>query len=292
MPGLSEELESATTTVSEGEDSAEERGAEKETETEDKQANAWGEGFSEEDVKYLANKGFQSTHDIYKSYRELEGFVGKKNSIVEIPSPEDEEKMQEFYDRLGRPEKPEGYEIEVDGAEEGDPEYDEAAFEAEVMSESFHKAGLNKDQAAIILEGQAALQEVLEEEEAAAMEEETEIELNEVRKEWGESYDANKALAQRGVAYLGLETDAIDGLNELFGARSAMNMLKEIGELTSEHNYLGGRYVGKGFSRESAGEELKDLQNDDDFRARLLSGDVAAKKKWEQMQNAAFAPRG
>ena len=84
-----------------------------------------------------------------ESYRHLEKLIGRDK--IALPKEGDAEAWNAVYDRLGRPENAEGYEIAVPEGLERD-----SAFE-EQMRGLFHKAGLTKMQVAALAEGLARL---------------------------------------------------------------------------------------------------------------------------------------
>lgn len=104
-------------------------------------------GLAPENRTFVEAKQWASLDDALKSHRELETHVGK--ALVPPGKDATAEDWNKFYGKLGRPEKPEGYELKV--ARETLPQdfpYDETlSVEFRNMA---HEAGLSPKQAQIV----------------------------------------------------------------------------------------------------------------------------------------------
>ena len=164
------------------------------------------EGFDEQTRSKLSR--FKTSKDVAKSYLELEKRLG---ASVVIPGKDaSQSEKDEFAKRLGRPESPDGYELEPiylpDGvSKKGDSE--------EAFKKMAYELGLTKDQgrklykyaATQAFDGVASLRKAQDQKrmEAAAS----------LKKEWGAEYDANLAKVQK--------------INKLFGDDSWVQYLNE-----------------------------------------------------------------
>jgi|TARA_R110000803_G_scaffold41297_1_gene88893 hypothetical protein len=116
-----------------------------------------------------------------------------------IPIPKTDEEKSELYGKLGRPETPEKYEINI-------PETHKEYFQDENVKQFknvAHKIGLNSEQVNAIMDYQMKAidnQVSTEPSKVAVQREETE---NNLKKEWGFEYDKNVRAAQRALDVYG-----------------------------------------------------------------------------------------
>jgi len=85
----------------------------------------------------LAAKGFESPTDLAKAYVELEKAASSK---VKMPDMDNPESVAKFFDKLGRPESPDKYEM---------PKQDDVPIDATiagVLREAAHKGGITSNQ--------------------------------------------------------------------------------------------------------------------------------------------------
>lgn len=91
-----------------------------------------------------AFRDFRDLTGLAKSYKHAAGMVGlDKGQVLRLPAKEDAPEWGEVWNRLGRPENPDGYEV---AAPEG---LDEDGLKA--FRETAHQLGLNKRQAAELM---------------------------------------------------------------------------------------------------------------------------------------------
>lgn len=140
-----------------------------------------------------ADKSFESFKDIgsfAKSFLDTKRMVGDAIRMPKADAPPEE--WNKIYDRLGRPESPEKYEIKRPELPEGTP-YDE---DAEKSYKTWaHEAGLNPRQAQALFDKYTAFQT----EKISNYTKEMETGVTELKKEWGGDYDKRIGLAQRAV---------------------------------------------------------------------------------------------
>ena len=151
-----------------------------------------------ETVKSLVEKkGFKSVEDIASSYTELEKKLG--SGEYEIPGEDDLEGRNKLYDRLGRPESPDNYEVRVS---EGSPEMD--ANLVDTFKIKAHSLGLTNAQFNELIQFQ--LDAVGESSASMAEEHNASIAKAEqaLKSEWKEEYEKEVALAQKAVDTLGV----------------------------------------------------------------------------------------
>lgn len=214
-----------------------------------------------------------------KGYQQLEGLLGadKAGRAIVVPKDaNDKDGWNAVFDKLGRPGKPEDYQLPV-------PEGDDGAF-AKAFSPILHEAGISKQQAQVLAtkfnEYQAQQIATLDAKAAQAIQaEETALKL-----EWGGQHDANIALGQRAALALGIEQADIDGIEAALGYGRTMKLFQSIGSKLGEDSFTGGE-GGKGQVRtvEGARAKLQALQNDAAWVKRWTEGDVAAAAEKDEL---------
>jgi hypothetical protein len=192
----------------------------------------WRAGLPAElkDNQLLAS--FKSVDSLAKSYVHQSALVGKKGVIVPGEKASDAER-EAFYDSIGRPTL-EKYEIGVPEGAEVLPEV------LTMLKQEAHKLGVLPKQA----EGLLAFQSRLQAESDAAVEREVAAEaaaqLEGLKKEWGQGYQKQVALAQMAVKQTGGEEFA-KYLNDT-GLGNDVNLIKfmaKVGALLGEDKLRG-----------------------------------------------------
>lgn len=192
-----------------------------------------------EELRGLAElKGWDVPEKALKSYRELEKFRGvPPERLLTLPDKDDSPEWEGVHGKLGRPEKPEGYEIE--GA---DPE----------LLAALHKEGLSKRQAknlagVLVSRAQAAQAAAAKQSDEAVQAEDAAL-----RREWGAEYDANVKRGQEVAAKVfkavGFESkEEMDGFLDAMqksagkdGYSKTMKLFAFFGRNLGEHGFVQG----------------------------------------------------
>lgn len=177
--------------------------------------------FKDEDLRgFVENKGVKQPEQLASMYRNLEKVFGadKAGRTVVIPGPDAEgDALGEFYNRLGRPEKADGYELPV-------PEGDDGKL-ADWAKGVFYEAGLTNKQAAAVAEkwneyiggiqGESAQDQQMRAEQAAS----------ELRREWGAAYDSKVNNIEKAAEKLGMTEEQLKGLHSSMGPTAAMKFV-------------------------------------------------------------------
>jgi hypothetical protein len=242
----------------------------------------WSSGFDEDTSAYVANKGWKDPSDVLESYRNLEKFVGGSKSLIEIPGVDAEpDKMEEFYNRLGRPESADKYELSVpDNAEKETVEW---------FKEKAHSLGLTNDQASkLFSDWNSMVDEKMQshQEQVAQMQQE---QLASLKKEWGGAFDSQIAAGKRAVNTLGYDQEALTALEEKLGTADMLKLFATIGSKMGEDSFVdGGRSDGAfGLTPAAAKQQLSDLKLDQGFMDQYLSGNPDALNKMKRLMEAA-----
>ena len=194
---------------------------------------------------------FKSPTDLAKSYSELNNYLSnsiripsedasedawndfntklqKVDGMVRLPAEDDADGWNNFYQRMGRPAAPEGYQYEKpEGFEtnpESDAEFNKIAFEA----------GLTRDQAAKIY---GHLTGNIQEANASIVEEQQKG-MDELRREWGQAFDHEVSIAQNAAKMLddkiGGVLDYFDAVADQGGDHMMVRLMNEFGKLAGE----------------------------------------------------------
>jgi len=244
------------------------------------------DGFQDETLRdYAVGKGFDKAglEGVVKSYSHLEKLMSadKAGRTVVMPGPEaDETAMNDFYTKLGLPEKAEGYELPI-------PEGDTGEL-GNWAKGVFHEAGLTAKQAAIVsekwneyiggLQGDAA---TFDEQSA----QQAEVEL---KREWGAAYDQKVNGINQAASNLGMSEDQLSGLHASMGPVAAMKFVDSLaGKLGERPVDVGGEELGSGMlTPQMASQELQKLGTDPEFMDAWLNR-MHPSHKWavEKKQN-------
>jgi len=185
---------------------------------------------------------FENVSDLGRAFIEADGKLS--NSVPLLTQEATAEQKAEFYNRLGRPEKPDGYELQRPQLPEG-MQYSE---EAEAQWRGiFHELGLSNEQAKGLHAKFNELQAALYQAEADARVKAVKDGEAALRKEWGDKYDANTELMRRAVIDIG--GDALKQVLDQAGLGNHPTVLKafhQIGVRTAEDSSVRGDGGGDG----------------------------------------------
>lgn len=106
---------------------------------------AWFSGLSEDNRAFAEAKNWASPDDALKSHRELEARLGKSITLPDEKDPP--EKWDGIFQKLGAPEKPDGYEFNLD-TEKVPEDFPYEKESADWFRNIAHEAKLTKTQAA------------------------------------------------------------------------------------------------------------------------------------------------
>lgn len=192
--------------------------------------------FESEDLRgFVENKGVKEPEQLASMYHNLEKMFGadKADRTVVLPGPDaDEASMAEFYNKLGRPETPDAYELPVPEGDSGDM----AAWASGV----FHEAGLSAKQAAMVAEKwNGRIAELASGQQAEAEQTAAQAEA-ELRREWGAAYDQKMNGMDATAAALGMETEHLLGLRNAMGPAAALRFVDQLASKLGEDMVVNG----------------------------------------------------
>lgn len=228
---------------------------------------------------WVQNKGFKDPISALESYHNAEKLLGAPaEQVIKLPKADDAQAWEGVWNKLGRPDKPEAYELPVPVGEDGKPNEADVKF-SQFVSGIFHKAGVPKSMA------QAIAQQVNEysAQQAQAyrqqLEQQATQELNALKQEWGAEYDKNAEFARRGLAAYGkkagLDNDDLATLENALGTAKMLKLFVELGQTTQEHGFGGGSDQGVSLTPAQAKAKLDELR-EKRIKNEITQGDYLA----------------
>ena len=244
--------------------------------------SVWSAALDEETKSYVSNKGWKEPTDILMSYRNLEKFAGGSKNLVELPGADaDETALNAFYARLGRPEDPEQYGLEV-------PQGGNAEMVQWFKSAAF-KHGLNQKQAAALYTEFNGMSGSMQEKLQAQMAQDSQQQVASLKQEWGQAYDQNISAGRRAVAALGYDEGRLAAIEDKLGAAEMLKLFATVGSKMGEDSFVGDRDPSGGFALTPAAatNQISDLKMDKEFMAQYLKGMPDAVGKMRRLMEAA-----
>lgn len=247
-----------------------------------------------------ALKDFVDVAGLAKSFKYTQQMVGAdKSTILKLPgeaSPPEE--WNAVYEKLGRPETPDKYEIDPSVWETEDGGELVGVMRDENMEKEFlekaHELGLNNRQVKELYNWQAEAMKQRSQENRQSAEQMVQAADEVLRKEWGRAYDEKLASAHRAVNELA--DDKLVDLLEKTGLGNHPTMVKlfaQLGEYMGEDTTRGENGSRSGtLTPKSALAEIEKLQADSNFMSQYMTKDAPghrqAVEKMEQLFQLAY----
>lgn len=222
----------------------------------------WFNYFEGEDLGYLQNKGWDKENgfqDMFKSYRNLEKMRGvSEDRLLTIPDGDDPDGWEKVYNKLGKPENPNDYSFQ---APEG-VELDEGRMEW--FNSLAHKLNLNKQQHNEFVKNALEYENGLISEMNEAANQDRLLQLDELKKAWGNKYNERVELGARAIRSFGLSEDSINALEEAIGSNAeVIKLFATIGERLKEGDLPSNDGEGQfGKTREQYANDITSLKNE------------------------------
>lgn len=194
--------------------------------TQEPQAQNWYDSLPDEMKGYVQNKNWDTPLKAVESYRNLEKFQGAdKNDILKLPKDENGEYvLDEVYAKIGRPETPDAYKIDVA------PDFELDQERLGYIKEVAHKAGLSQKQLAALVEADVQYHQRVYDAYNNDVRLKQQTELAELKKEWGAGYSEREELARRFITkHLPEGLDKQETLTKIEEAIGTKAMLKLFG---------------------------------------------------------------
>lgn len=265
-----EQTEQTEQTERAGQDTSSQQQGEKASGAESTWRDSLPEDVRDLAARYKGDTAEDAMPEVFKSLAQAKAMVGA--DTVAVPGKNaPPEKWAEFYNKIGRPEKADGYELPTENLPEGFALTDEQAAQ---FREVAHDVGLTPAQTASLYrhfakfssEGTGALKEAMEKKIAANDEA--------IRKEYGDALDEKIDLARRGMRWAaGDDYEALAAFLSRTGMENDPAMVRifhKVGRALAEDEVLGGG-SGQRFRKSpaEAKAELLQLKVDQQFQQAL-----------------------
>lgn len=257
-------------------------------------AGKWYEsmGFDPDTVGWMENRGLtgmdvnEATKNAINGFRNAEKFLGvPKDQLLRIPNFDkaDSAEINQFWEKLGRPTDPKGYEIQVP---EGQPtEY------ADYMSKVMHEAGVPKRMAEQLVKANAEFGAKIQEQTKLQREAASVEQAEKLKAEWGQAYDDQIGVAKFAAAEAGVNPEQIDALQDVLGYDGVMKLFANIGEKFSEPKFHSGDPAGNAngpMTPTKAQARIKELQGDKEWAAKYIAGNTEARNEMDRLMRMAY----
>lgn len=239
---------------------------------------------------YVAGKGWKSVEDALKSAQQVEKLAMSPEKLP-LPKPDDKEGWNQVWDRLGRPETKDGYQLDKVPLPEG---YTPHQPLVDGMATLAHEAGLSKGQMETLYSGYVAQESAVHKAAEEARDAAAGEQVAKLEKEMGPAWKEGVQDAQLAQKELGLSAEEVDGVGHVIGHDRALRLLMKVGRPLREDTAGDTHGSGQGFQRmepAQAQARIDELTKDEGFRKRLRAGDQAAKREWDQLNEVAAAGR-
>lgn len=243
----------------------------------------WSSGFSEDLKGYVQNKGFKDPSQVVDSYRNLEKLMGvPKERLLKLPEKDDAPEWGDIYNRMGRPEKPEGYQLTV--PEGGSKEF------AEWAAKNFHDLGVTRKQGEGLVNRWNEFQKAASTQQTSQQAQAMETDRQAIRKEWGAATDKNVGIVDQAAAAFGLDNKTVEKMASAIGVANTMRFLLKVGSKLGEDSFVPGGGANKfgPMTPDAARVRIKELGQDTDFNQRYLKGDIQAKEEMARLHGYAY----
>lgn len=226
-------------------------------------------------------KTFETVDKLAKSYVNAVKMIGgNPDHMVAIP--QEGEKWDGFFNKIGRPEQASGY------------EFNDENGELDAFREFAHDTGLTQEQANSILNLYGEMQEDEQTIDAQQRENDQIDTAVQLQKEWGKNYDGKLDYAKRAFAQFA--SPELSQLMDSTGLGNNAEMLRvfaKVGEMMGEDSLVVGTGLGSSqLSPQQAQSEIQNLYSDKDFSASYRDnrdpGHQQAMKKMDKLFKTAY----
>lgn len=256
-------------------------------------APAWHEGIEPETLGFWQNKGYDISSPkalaakLTEQYRAAERHIGAPpDQIIRMPKADAKpEEIAAMWQRLGAPKDPKEYDfsgIKFSG-NDLEPSFSDA------MRAGLAAAFVPKDKAAAIVKSVVGYLESADATETTLTTAKLAEERATLEKNWGgkdsNSYRFNLLQAKEGASRLGLDPEAVAGLEGVMGYSKIMDALRKIGNARREDVFVDNptHVPGSVTTREGAMARKQELFADKAWVTRLNAGDSEAKAEWKRL---------
>ena len=236
--------------------------------------DTWYGSFSEDNQAIVNKNGWvdKGPETVVQAYGELHALLGNRDMDGYLKLPEGDDKWDDVWNKLGRPEDISGYPTVQPPEDhlENDPT---AAWLAKVA----HGAGLTAKQYETILTGYYEdFTKQVQTQKEADYEKEVQAGETKMREEWGAKFGENYAIGNAAVKAFGITEDEMAGLQEILGTFRVGQLMLEMGRYVVSDsgptvNLPGLDQQGAGRGATWAQQEMDTLRADKEFMAAVAN---------------------
>jgi hypothetical protein len=250
----------------------------------------WFDTFAPELKGYVENKGFKDPAAVVESYRNLEKIhsAGPERLLKLPENLNDDKALSEIYTKLGRPEKPEGYDAKL-------PEGVDVNFKKWAV-DTIHSLGLTKKQGDAFFAKWSEHATKLLDDSKKTHETSVQQQVEKLKQDWGAAYEQNNQTVADFQAAAGIDDKMMAKLDSALGmdesSKLIHNIIQKFGIKLGEGSFRGGDGSTGNFrilSPEAAGAKLSELKTDSEWLNRYLSGgkaEIAEVERLTRWQNS------
>ena len=255
-------------------------------------AGQWYESHPDESIRnWAANKGWADPNAALESGYNLEKLVGFEKAGRTLVVPKEDatpEEKRAFYTKLGVPEAADKYELPV-------PEGQSDAF-SKTAAEWMLKHNVSKEAAQGLTKEWNEFQAAQETAHRAELDRQSDLEMQDLKTEWGAAHTEKTELAKRAAAQFIPAANAqeraqvLSKIEDAIGTGAMMKLFASIGEGLGEHKTNKGDELGSGhtLTPAQAKARIEALKSDKAWASAYLTGDAAKQAEMAQLTKLAF----
>jgi hypothetical protein len=240
------------------------------------------EGMPADQVAQLGEvvqaKGWKAPADALLSYVNLEKVFGadKAGRTITLPKGDDDvEGRKAMLSRLGWPDSPDGYGLQI-------PEGPEGEF-ARSLVPILHAEGATTKQAQALVEKVTGLQQQMQAAQQESFNARADAEYDALKREWGAAAPQNEELARRAAATFleaaGIDTEGLGRIEQAIGTAPLLKLFAAIGSKFAEGTFVDGGGSGTGAMTPSQAEAAMNAKfGDKDFMERYTHPDAKVRQ--------------
>lgn len=230
----------------------------------------------------------EAAKEFYKSHREAQQMISRltgtpdKDRIIITPKPDASQADKDaFYQRLGRPAKPEEYDFTslkwADGEDIGDQ------LSAMLRASAF-KANATKEQAATMAKDFIDFMDKSDQADTAQAAAKQTAEKAELDKNWGANKETNLFIARQGMAKLGFTGEQIQAMEQSAGYKAIMEAGLKAGLAFGEDKYIANKGANSGvLTVEGAKARMAERRQDAQWAQRAAVKGTNENLEWEAL---------
>lgn len=253
-------------------------------------AKPWYATIPEEGARqHIEAKGYKTPAELALANYNLTKLQRGDPTVIGLPGDDaTPEQMSEFYERLGRPAEPAGYEFKFDEGVKVDDSM------LEFGRSAFHEAGLTPKQAQIVADKWNEFAASKTEELQGQTAQQNDAELDALKSAWGEDLDKNKAAGQRAMQALGIKPELVEKIEQNIGSAAIVELLATIGRKSDEGGFTNSDQGGdpnnpETMSKEQAAAKITALQGDAEFQKKYTDRNHPGHKDAVEFMQRLFA---